>query len=234
MPAGFLYAQYKPNADTSANIILEKEFSGGIKFHTQGWGIKLLMGKNKTAFKRNTWQVEIVGLKSLKEIKVINPYYYGSNYYIFGKLNSIFLLTTSRGRYNQLNRKPYWGGVELRHFYHYGLNLSFAKPIYYHIVDPASGYYITDQYDRSKYSDTDIVRKASFFEGAGETKIFPGIHLETGLDFEYAVYKNNISSLAFGATFDFFPMPIPILAENDPEYFFFTLFLNFNLGRRHY
>lgn len=230
---GFLYAQYKPSIDTSDRIILEKEISGGIKFHTQGWGVKFTRGNNKTVFKRNTWQIEFVGMNPQKQVKVINPYYYASNYYVFGKLNSVFLLNAALGKYHQINRKPYWGGVELRYFYQYGINIGIAKPIYLYIYDPAQGILIEDQYDLSKYSDSDIVRKAPFLSGIDETTFYPGIHLETGLDFEFGAFNTNLTSLTVGTTLDFFPFPIPIMASNDPEFYFLTLFLNLNLGKRY-
>ena len=223
------------DVDTSKNILLLREISYGITLHTQGWGLKYSRGYHKTAFSKRTLVFEFVELQSNKQIRTINPYFTNSKSFIYGKLNSVFDIRGSYGNYKLLNRKPYWGGVELRFLYMGGISLGFAKPVYLYILNPTGDneYTITEErYDPNEHFIDDIYGRASFFKGFGEISFYPGIHAKVGLDFDYGIYRTKVKSLEIGAIVDVFPIPVPIMAFNDPNYFFLTLYLNFNFGKR--
>ncbi|MCB2222345.1 MAG: hypothetical protein KQI35_18320 [Bacteroidetes bacterium] len=232
-----LMAQTEPVIDTSKNIILMKERSFGVIFHTQGWGIKYSQGYNKTAFKRRMIVIEMVEMQSLRQIRTINPYFTNSKSYIYGKLNSVFVFRGTYGVHHQLNRKPYWGGVELRFFYMGGVSLAIGKPIYLYILNASPVIYeynITEErYDPDEHFVDNIFGRAPFTKGFNELDFFPGLHGKVGLDFDYASYRNKLKSLEVGAMLDIFPRPVPLMALNDPNYFFLTLYINFNFGKRY-
>ena len=233
-----LNAQTGAVVDTSKNIILSKERSYGGIFHTQGWGIKYSRGLNKTAFVRRVWSVEMVEMQSPKQVRTINPYFTNSKSFIYGKLNVVFVLRGSYGNYKQLNRKPYWGGIELRMFYMGGVSLGLAKPVYLYIYDintPGDNNYIVttvERYDPDMHGLDNIFGRASFTRGFDEIGFYPGLHGKIGLDFDYASYRNKLKSLEIGAMIDIFPRAVPIMAFIEPNYFFFTFYLNFNFGKR--
>lgn len=233
-----LYAQTEVVYDTSKNIILLKERSFGAIFHTQGWGMKFSKGYNKTAFNRRMLVIELAEMQDPKQIRIINPYFTNAKSYHYGKLNSVFILRGSYGNHKQLNRKPYWGGVELRFLYMGGVSLGLAKPVYLYILNitaPGDFVYSTslEKYDPDKHSVDDIYGRASFTKGFNEMKFYPGLHGKVGFDFDYASYRNKLKSLEVGAMLDLFPIPVPVMAFNDPNYFFFTFYLNFNFGKRY-
>ncbi|MCF8369361.1 MAG: hypothetical protein K9G76_09995 [Bacteroidales bacterium] len=223
--------------DTSKNIILFKERSWGGIFHTQGWGLKYSKGFNKTAFERRVWSVEMVEMQSPKQIRTINPYFTNSKSFIHGKLNVVFLFRGSYGNYKQLNRKPYWGGIELRMFYSGGISVGVAKPVYLYIYDintNSDSYIVTtiERYDPENHGLDNIFGRASFTYGLDKIEFYPGLHGKMGLDFDYASYRNKLKSLEIGVMLDLFPRAIPIMAFNDPNYYFLTFYLNFNFGKR--
>lgn len=223
--------------DTTKNIILLNEMSGGAIFHSQGWGVKFTKGFNKSEFSRRSIVIELVEIRSPKQIRTINPYFTNSKSYNYGKLNSVFNLRGAYGSYKRLNRKPYWGGVELRFLYMGGVSVGFAKPVYLIILKQSSQYYeyttSEEKYDPNEHFVDNIYGRASFFKGFNEIGVYPGIHGKIGLDFEYGTYSTKIKSLEIGATIDIFPRPVPIMAFNDPNYFFLTFYLNFNFGKRY-
>lgn len=230
-----LSAQSEPVIDSSKNILLLKERSFGVIFHTQGWGLKYNSGINKTAFTKRMLTFEFAEMKSPKQIRIINPYYTNAKSYIYGKLNAVFLLRGSYGNYKQLNRKPYWGGVELRLLYMGGVSLGFAKPIYLYIIDQSSPdiiRYYEAKFDPVNQGVEEIYGRAPFTSGFNEITVHPGFHFKAGLDFDYASYRTKVKSLEIGAIVDVFPNPIPIMAFDDPEYFFVTLYLSFSFGKR--
>jgi hypothetical protein len=221
--------------DTSRNILLLKERSFGVIFHSQGWGIKYSKAFHKSAFRKRVLVIEMVEMKSPKQVRIINPYYTNAKSFVYGKLNSVFLFRGTFGYHKQLNRKPYWGGVELRLLYMGGVSLGLAKPIYLLILSQPSADIITyseEKFDPVKHSIDDIFGRASFTKGFNEIGVYPGFHAKLGLDFDYAAYRTKLQSLEIGAMIDVFPRPVPIMAFNDPDYFFLTFYLSFSFGKR--
>jgi hypothetical protein len=233
-----IHAQEEMTVDTSRNIILLKETSAGITLHTQGWGLKFNKGYHKTAFRKRMITIEFLEMQSQKQIRTINPYFTNSKSYVYGKLNSVFILRGSYGIHKQLNRKPYWGGIELRFFYMGGLDLAIAKPVYLYILKPISPlgyeYSITEErYNPDEHFVDNIFGRASFTKGFDELSIYPGIHTKIGLDFDYGVYNSKVKSLEVGVILDVFARPVPIMAFNDPNYYFLTFYFSFNFGKRY-
>lgn len=230
-------AQQDQVVDTSANIILLKEFSGGILFHSQGWGLNLEKGWNVTAFRKRTLGFEFVEMKSPKQVRTINPYFSNSKSYVYGKLNSVFVARLNYGMEKLLNRKPYWGGVELRLLYSAGASLGIAKPVYLYILTPTSDFFdyqITEEkYDPEAHFIDNIFGRAPFTRGMDEISLYPGLHAKLGLSFDYGVYKSKVKSLEAGIALDVFPDPVPIMAYNDPDYYFLTFYIGFNFGKRY-
>lgn len=235
--AGTVYGQTNAVLDTSKNVILLKERSFGIVFHTQGWGMKYSKGFNKTAFKRRMLVIELDEVHDPKQIRIINPYVSNAKSYHYGKLNAFYILRGSYGNHKQLNRKPYWGGVELRFVYMGGLSLGLAKPVYLYIlhsIAPDDNYFtkILEKYDPEEHSVDNIFGRGPFTKGINETKLYPGLHFKVGLDFDYASYRNKLKSLEVGAMLDVFPNPVPQMAYNDPNYYFLTFYMSFSFGKR--
>ncbi len=231
------YTQQVASIDSTKNILLLKETSGGIILHSQGWGLKFSKGYNKTAFKKRVLSFDIVEIKSLKQIRTINPYFPNSRSYFYGKLNSFFVIRASYGIYRLLNRKPYWGGVEVRFLYMGGFSLGLAKPVYLYILNANSIDFIytrtIERYDPGEHFYDNIYGRGPFTKGFSDMNVYPGLHAKIGLDFDYGSYSTKVKSLEIGAQIDIFPIPVPIMAFNEPNYFFLTFYLSFNFGKRY-
>jgi hypothetical protein len=233
----FLFSQDEIVIDTSKNIILLKEASGGILLHTQGWGLRFSKGFNKSEFNKRMIVIEFVEMQSPKQIRTINPYFTNSKSYVYGKLNAVYMLRGTYGIHHLLNRKPYWGGVELRFFYMGGLSFGFTKPVYLYILEPSQQYdeysIVEEKYDPYRHYVDNIYGRASFTKGFDEIGFYPGIHAKVGLDFDFGIYRTKVKSLEVGAIIDVFPRPIPLMAFNDPDYYFLTFYFSFNFGKRY-
>jgi hypothetical protein len=227
-----LFAQSEMVIDTSKNIILLKETSAGIMLHTQGWGLRFKKGYNKSEFKKRILMAELIEMQSPRQIRTINPYYTNAKSYVYGKLNSVYVLRGTYGIERMLNRKPYWGGVELRLVYEGGVSFGFAKPIYLYIIYEEFTI-VEEKYNPNKHYVDNIYGRASFTKGFDEIGFYPGFHAKIGLDFDYGVYRTKVKSLEAGAIIDVFPRPVPIMAFNDPDYFFLTFYIAFNFGKRY-
>jgi hypothetical protein len=218
-------------------ILLRKEMTGGITIHNLGMGINFRKGVNKTFFNSRIFEVEIVSMKHPKQIRVINPYYYNAKSYVYGKLNHVYILRASFGFKKLLNRKPYWGGIELRAVYLGGISIAFAKPVYLYFWDA-----LTNTVDKQpKKYDPDnpfqnsdyIYGRAPFSYGLGEIRVYPGLYAKAGLNFEFGTLSSKMRALEAGAVIEYFPSAIPIMAFNPPENLLITFYLNFSLGKRY-
>ena len=216
-------------------VLLKKEMTGGLTAHILGLGANFRKGSNKTFFNSRIFEVEVVSMKHPKQIRVINPYYYNARSYVYGKLNHVYILRGGYGFKTLLNRKPYWGGVELRVLYMGGISIAFAKPVYLYFWDETYTYVKEEKYNPDNYyhSSEYIYGRAPFFDGIGELKVYPGIFAKAGLNFEFGKLNSKIRALEAGGVFEFFPKAIPIMAFNPAQNFFMTFYINFSLGKRY-
>lgn len=233
------HAQYGPEEkDTLAdNVLLEKQWSIGVQLNTNGWGLKFRKGHNVTALRQFLWEVEFSTYKSPKEVKSINPYFADSRAYIYGKLNALWFIRGGIGQEHILNRKPYWGGVQVSWLYFGGFSLGMAKPMYLYIIHFKTGYtdyeVSEERYDPEIHFTDNIYGRASWLSGLINTSLFPGAYVKTGLDFEFGVKSRQISSLEVGGIFDFSPIPVSIMAYNPKQSFFLTLYVSVMFGKRY-
>lgn len=232
-----LYAQEELEGyDSIADrVLLKKELSGGVTLHNLGMGVGFRRGTNKTFFNSRIFEVEVVSMKHPKQVRMINPYYYNARSFVYGKLNHVYILRAGYGFKKLLNRKPYWGGIELRALYMGGVSLAFAKPVYLYFWDETYTYYVEEKYnpDNVYHNLEYIYGRAPYLDGVSELKVYPGIFAKGGLNFEFGTLNSKIKALEVGGIAEFFPKAIPIMAYNPANNFFFTFYLNFSLGKRY-
>jgi hypothetical protein len=222
--------------DSVANRVLQKkELTGGVTLHVLGMGLNFRKGINKTYFNSRIFEVEVVSMKHPKQIRVVNPYYYNAKSYVYGKLNHVYILRAGYGFKKLLNRKPYWGGIELRAMYMGGFSLAIAKPVYLYFWDETYSYIKEEKYNPDNYyhSSEYIYGRAPFTDGLGELKVYPGVFVKGALNFEFGALNTKIRALEAGAVVEYFPAPIPIMAFNPAINLFVTFYLNFSLGKRY-
>ena len=232
------FGQYEAPPDTTPeNVLLEKQWSLGAMLHTNGWGLKFRRGHNITALKQFMWEVEFSTYKSAKEIRSINPYFSDSRSYFYGKLNYVWFIRGGVGIQKILNRKPYWGGVQLSWLYYGGFSLGMTKPVYLYIIHFKSGY--TDyeikeeRYNPDIHYLDNIYGRGPFLSGYSQMGLHPGVYLKTGLDFEFGSKNRQIAALEIGGILDYSPIPIAIMAYNPKQTLFPTLYLSFMFGKRY-
>lgn len=229
----------EPDTDTLIpdNVLLEKQWSLGALIHTNGWGLRLRLGKNITALRQSMWEVEYSTYKSPKEVRVINPYFADSKSYIYGKLNTVSFLSGGYGQQFILTRKPYWGGVQLSAVVYGGASVAFAKPVYLYIlyINPTYNTYTLEEekYDPDKHFADNIYGRAPFLTGLFELSFYPGIYTRAGLEFEFGNLNKRPKSLEAGAVLQFSPLGIPIMAYNPEQTMFLTLYVSFMFGKRY-
>ena len=72
------------------------------------------------------------------------------------------------------------------------------------------------------------------FRGLFEYQFQPGIYIRAGLEADYSVAPELIQNIELGIAVDGFLNQVEIMANNDPAFYFTTLYLNFSLGNKFY
>ena len=237
---GFLVSAQKEAAPDTAhdNVLLERQWSLGAMLLTNGWGLKFRKGHNVTALNQFMWEIEFSTCKSPKEVRSINPYYSDSRSYFYGKLNYVWFFRGGAGQQHIINRKPYWGGVQLSWLYYGGFDLAVSKPVYLYIIHTNTGgtdfTLQEERYDPVIHTSQEyIYGRGSFLAGFSKISLYPAVYVKTGLDFEFGVRNRQISSLEAGGIFDYSPIPIPIMAYNPKQSFFLSLYVSIMFGKRY-
>jgi len=111
-------------------IFYRNEKSIGVLLNTNGYGISGRYSKRINARKKTIYELDLIGIKHPKEVKITN-YYNSNKSYVFGKLNSFFDIRAGYGRQKEMFRKADRGGISIRRFYSIGPSLGLLKPVYY-------------------------------------------------------------------------------------------------------
>jgi len=222
-----------------AVIIYDHSFYAGGMLHTNGWGINATYTKNEGAFKSKLYQVDIVGMKHPKEVRSFNPIFEDTRSYIYGKLNSFFLIRPSVGRKYLKFDKIRKSGVAIGYNWRLGASLGFTKPVYLEIIVPRDGNnfdpidVIVEKYDPVQHLPEVILGRASGLRGFDELSVHPGLHAAFGLNFEYDPEREGIKGVEVGATVDYFPIDeVEIMAFSENRALFLNLYVALQFGTK--
>ncbi|MBE0675397.1 MAG: hypothetical protein IH591_12120 [Bacteroidales bacterium] len=219
--------------DEQQKALFRNERTFGILLSTDGYGLSYREGLNVNARSKKLYEIDIAILNHPREVRLQNPWYQNGATFVFGKLNSVFLLRGGIGRQYELFRKEDLGGVAIRYFFTAGPDLAFLKPIYYKVLYPLSSTTFTlkeELFEESIHHPGDIYSKSSFTKGINETKVVPGIYIKGGFNFEYSRQDKVIHAFELGPMLNIFPKEIPIMASNDNKALFFSLFVSYRMG----
>jgi len=234
--ASALFAQDSASVANDITILYRKESSGGVTIHSNGMGILFRHGTHKTVKNKRMFEVEFVSLRHPKQYKVTNDGVSGeARPFFFGKLNFAYIPRIGLGRQHVIFGKAETSGVEVRFNYFGGVDLGFTKPVYLKVLedDPYNDIYkiaVVKRYDPNDPAQMDpsnFLGPASFFNGFGEMKFYPGLYGKLSVSFEYSTFHQKLAILETGVTFDAFSKRVPIMAyiKNDQYYFNFYVSL---------
>ncbi|KPL12479.1 MAG: hypothetical protein AMS26_17580 [Bacteroides sp. SM23_62] len=229
---GFLFAQGE--IKQQARIFYRNEKSLGISLNSNGMGISGRYAKRLNARKKTIWEIDGANIKHPKEVRISN-YYYNNRSFVFGKQNLFLNLRGGWGKQHEMFRKVDRGGISIRRYFTVGPAIGFLKPIYYEVFKAGGGgvndYYISEEkFDPSIHLGY-IYGRASFFKGFNEIAVVPGVYGRFGLSFEYSKSDITIHAIETGVSLDLFPKKIEIMATEQNNFYFLTLFVAYRFGK---
>jgi hypothetical protein len=232
--SGNCIAQSPTNIDNK--VLLSKEYSFYGMVHTEGWGFGGRFGSNRTYYNKRMLEFELLNMKHPKEIKTINPYFTGNKNYIYGKTHYNYFLRAGLGNMKTLNEKPYWGGVQIRYFYSYGITVDFNLPVYLYILNYSSspGEYIVseERFDPEEHNHSNIYGRGSWTSGFKYFGVNPGLYFKAGLNFEYGIEDKYVKAIEAGFIADGFLKEVPMMAFDNDKRLFLSFYLSLHFGRR--
>lgn len=237
--SGVLFGQDEKNIfsnepGSDLNVLYRNDASGKIYANTRGFGILYRRGKHITAKTRSFYEIDVQSLKHPKEVKVAGTAE-NRKRFVYGKLNSVFLLRGAVGMQNIIFAKADNKAVEVRMAYSIGPTIAFAKPYYVQVYRTTpSGHRDPDEvrFNEDNFTQDSVIGKGAFSTGLAETVIYPGVTGKFNLSFEYASYTDFIRAIETGISVDYFPKALPIMARNPAENVIITFHVGFVFGRK--
>jgi len=222
-----VYAQGEIDDQKKIFFRNERTFAGII--NTEGYGFGFRYAKRLDGFKKSTYELEFSYVKDEEETKV-SKYYsqqIGSSF-VPGKVNAFFTLRAGVGFQKELFQKYDRGGISIRYFYNFGPVLGILKPIYYE-VEKSKDSIVVKKFELDEISN--IQGRAPFYLGMDEISLVPGAYCKFGFTFEFGRYDKTFSAIETGIALNIFTKKVPIMADNDNKFAYFTFFLSYRFGK---
>ena len=217
-------------------LFYRSELYGGVFMHTNGYGVNFRKSDRLTGYTKRIFAVDLLNLKHAKEFKSYNPYVEDNRGFVYGKLNSTFLLRPSIGYQKIWFTKDAKKGVQISYIIFGGPTAAFLKPIYLEVADfngnSRFGVSKTEKFNPEKHTYDNIFGKAPFLKGIEETKVWPGLSAKFALNFDYATDDLLHRALETGVSVDAFIQELPIMAFETNRRVYFTLFINLHFGKK--
>ena len=224
-------------AITEPQLFYRKQSQFGFNLNSAGLGgINFRQGWHKTGRIKDLLDIEFCRVRDPKETRI-----YGASdnpqQYTYGRLNMAFFLRTGYGRTINLTERPYKNAIGLNFNYAVGVTTALLKPIYLDILyiysDKVGAYVKPERYDpnNEKHRDQNsIYGNSSFFEGITETVARFGGFGKASLSVEWGQFPDEFHTLEAGCTLDYFPAPLPLMANLPRRDIFFILFIGYSFG----
>jgi hypothetical protein len=244
--ASFLSAQSIKDAINKQpkGIVYDKEASGFLRLHTNGYTIGGSYGTLKTYYKTNYWQFELVHIKHPREYTNRSQFSAAQNgatgsSFIFGKQNSFFALHGAYGQKRYFSGKAKKQGVAVGMSYSVGPSLGIIKPYYLELfTDVVNGRRVataqkyTEENGGSFLDVSSIAGGAGFGYGFDELSLVPGGHGKVALHLDWGAFDEYVRAVEIGLMLDVYAKEIPIMLTDDNRPYFINLYFSVEIGKR--
>lgn len=236
-PASIIVAQ-KQKAIDPIDYRYKHEASGGFRALTNGVGFYAEFGWIKDIKRTRLLQLEYdyyIDYRQKKQDALIQ----GGRDYGFGVQNRFHKINLSYGLKRTIADKAARNGVRLSFIFFGGVSLGLLKPYYLNLIQQVDSVvpvikaerYSTDNADR--FLDRNyIVEAAPIRYGLNQIEPVPGVHLKSGLNFDWGTKDAFVKALEAGVTLDLYYKRLPVMINNHNRFYQIGLYLSFHLGKR--
>lgn len=210
----------------------DKEVLFGINKNTNGGligGFSLKLGYRMDETKFQFFGLDLANVKNPKEVRYSSIL---GNSYIYGKSNYLYSIRPYYGRELVLFKKAPQQGVQVSLLGAIGPTLGIIAPYYieYAISRVET---VRMQYDPEvNQSRFNILGPGRLFEGLGESEIAFGLNAKAAVNFEFGVFKSNVTAVELGYQFEGFNREIVLMPTTDNRQLFQSVYFTFFYGFR--
>lgn len=229
---------------------LRREHAIGFRANTDGWNAYYNYGiiKKNDGPKHEIdryfdvlfFQLEIGEKRHPKEVRDFrydggssfqNPLLsiFSTEMFRYGKINTFYQAKVGVGYKKLIAGKPEPHTVSIHWSTVAGVSLGLLKP-YYFQTDAGGSLKLNPDSVAQQLSSRQFLGGYGFRKGWDEIKIVPGLHLRSGLKFDYADRRQRLAGLEVGVNAEVYFQKIHQMAFQDPKSFFFNAYASFELG----
>lgn len=208
-----------------------------INLGTRGLGIiNLALIRKKATFQFN-YGVRVGTLRDSRETRIESAFLDQGTRYVYGKLNSLFLVTPYIGVEKPLfsrENHPH-NLVQLSVGGQVGPAFGLVRPYYLEIYQQLArglGAREIMAYDPEQHSYYDIIGVAGFLSSPWDLSLQPGISVRTYATLNFAENPRYITSLEFGLNADYFLDGVPLMVDVNPQQLFLGATIGLVIGGR--
>jgi hypothetical protein len=226
---GLLSAYSQGEIDDQEKIFYRNERTFAATICTNGYGLGFRYAKRLDGYRKSTYELELSYVKDEQETKIsLNSAQTLGTSFVPGKVNAFYTLHTGIGYQKELFQKRDRGGISIRYFYNFGPTIGFLKPIYYLVID-STGNPVPMKFELDAINN--IQGKAAFYKGLDEIFLIPGAYGKFGFTFEFGKADQIFSAIETGIELNLFVKKIPIMANDQNRFSFFSFFLSYRFGK---
>jgi len=229
---------------------LSRELSAGYRLNSDGWSIFVDKGYVRSDegklsdlfYNLRIIQLELGEHKDARQHKKKYEDIAGNQTkpFVYGKINNFYTFKMGYGFRRMIAGKPEPGTVSIHWFGTGGPALGMEKPYYIEGFAPQDGVGPLVQ-QTMKYSETNkdyflddryIIGGSGFTKGFDELQFVPGLHVKTGLHFDFAATKKTVLAVETGINAELYSRKIQIMARDEGKQYFVNIFASFQFGKR--
>lgn len=184
---------------------------------------------------------ELGNIQNKREIALINNALQSSGVYKFAKINYAWSFRPYYMTRYALATRQDRKSVSLNAIGGVGLPIAYTWPVYILLFEPDqtnTEVYQTVRYDPAQHDQAFIGGRAPFSRGLREGKFTPGVGLNTGLEFAWGNFRNDVKIVTLGMRLEAYAKKLPIMYEGETQglnkslYSFFYLTFAFGFGNQ--
>lgn len=210
--------------DSEVLFGINKNTNGGL---IGGFSMKLGYRMDDTNFQ--FFGLDLANVKNPKEVRFQSVL---GNSYIFGKSNYLYSIRPYYGRELILFKKAPQQGVQVSILGALGPSLGIVAP-YYIEYALSRVETVRMQFDPEiNQSRFNILGPGRLFEGLGQSEMAFGLNAKAAVNFEFGVFKSNVTAVELGYQFEGFNREIVLMPTTDNRQLFQSVYFTFFYGLR--
>ncbi len=227
-----LYGPLQAQREDAGDYEYDQEVLVGINKNTNGGligGFTLKLGYRIDDSNFQFFGLDLVNVKNPKEVRYNTVL---GNSYIFGKSNYLYSIRPYYGREIIVGKKAPQQGVQVSLLGAIGPTIGIIAP-YFIEYAVSRVETVREQFNPEVHqSRFNILGPGRVFEGIGESQVAFGANAKVAVNFEFGVFKSNVTGLELGYQLEGFTKEIPLMPTTENNQIFQSVYFTFFYGFR--